>query len=119
MWLAIFFKVAFQGQPHAAKRLARIADRSPRTTEAWVTGRRAPDLDALILLMAELPDLQDKINDDVELLRRARAASRRARVTLDDETDRVGSILARPCIAETGDRGRGDGQPYLHRGCDA
>lgn len=117
-WLAVFFRVVY-GPRNLAKRLARLTGTSVRTAEGWVGGRRVPNTAALLRLMAACPELEKQFNDDVELLRRAAAASHRARVTLDDETDRVGPILVRPGAAGAGDRGRASGQSYLRGGCDA
>lgn len=79
-----FLASAYRGERHAAKRLARAADVSDRTAESWLCGRNMPAAEPLLRLLVTHPDLQQQINEDIALLRRAGAAASRARMRLHE-----------------------------------
>jgi hypothetical protein len=73
---------------HGVKRLAADAEVSARTAENWLQGLNRPGTEPLLRLMVAHPDLQDQINDDIALLRRAHASQQTARTLLHETTSR-------------------------------
>lgn len=63
---------------HGAKLAARAADVSPRTAEAWVTGRREPSASILLRMAARCDRMAAALERLLDDRRRARASRQMA-----------------------------------------
>jgi hypothetical protein len=77
----------YGGTPHAAKRLARLTQASPRAAENWLAGLNAPSGDRLADLVAAHPDLEAKLLEEIHerrasLRQRSEAAAAESRARL-------------------------------------